>query len=129
MYGQLVKTTTSDGLELAGFFSKGTSDVAVLHIHGTAGDFYTHNFVELEGQTLSKMRLSFLTVNTRGHDVYADVRKYVKEKIEWASVGGGFEKFEDCIYDIDAWIQFLQKQGIKKIILQFQSLGSQKILY
>ena len=41
MKGELVKTITSDGLELGGFFIDKKSDVAVFHSHGTAGDFYT----------------------------------------------------------------------------------------
>ncbi|PIZ68901.1 hypothetical protein COY13_00250 [Candidatus Roizmanbacteria bacterium CG_4_10_14_0_2_um_filter_36_35] len=72
--------------------------------------------------------MSFLTANNRGHDVYADIRKHKNGKVEWTQIGGGFEKFEDCLLDIDAWIDFLIKRGIKKIILQGHSL-SQKILY
>ena len=129
MEGSLVKTITSDGLELAGFWMKSISDIAILHIHGTAGDFYTHKFVELEGVALAKKNVSFLTVNTRGHDVYADLRKHRENKVEWCSIGGGFETFEDCVLDIQAWIDFLKKQGIKKIILQGHSLGAQKVLF
>ena len=44
MKGELVRTITSDGLELVGFFSDQKSDITVLHFHGTAGDFYTHKF-------------------------------------------------------------------------------------
>ncbi len=128
MYGQLVKTVTSDGLELAGFFSKGRSDVAIFHSHGTSGDFYTHEFVETEGNALVKKGYSFLTANNRGHDAYADIRKHEGGKVSWISGGGGFERFEDCLFDIKAWLDFLQKQGIKKVILQGHSL-SQKGLY
>lgn len=126
--GALVKTITSDGLELQGFWMKQKSDIVVFHSHGTAGDFYTHKFVEVEGERLAKNNISFLTANNRGHDVYADIRKYVKGKVEWIQIGGGFEKFEDCLLDISAWMDFLEKQGIKKVILQGHSL-SQKILY
>ena len=129
MKGSLVKTITSDGLEHAGFWMKLKSDTALLHVHGTAGDFYTHKFIEQEGLALAKENISFLSVNTRGHDVYADIRKHIGNKIEWASYGGGFEKFEDCVLDIQAWVDFLKKQGVKKIILQGHSLGAQKVLY
>ncbi|OGK62370.1 hypothetical protein A2334_02905 [Candidatus Roizmanbacteria bacterium RIFOXYB2_FULL_38_10] len=105
------------------------SDTAVLHIHGTAGDFYTHKFIETEGKALQKLDISFLTANNRGHDVYADIRKHSKNIVEWISIGGGFEKFEDSVLDIQAWINFLVKQKIKRIILQGHSLGAQKILY
>lgn len=129
MEGQLVKTITSDGLELAGFFVKGTSDVAIFHSHGTSGDFYTHKFVETEGNALVKKGYSFLTANNRGHDAYADIRKHEAGKVGWASGGGGFERFEDCILDIGAWLDFLQQQGIKKVILQGHSLSQKGLFY
>ncbi len=129
MEGSLVKTITSDCLELAGFWMKSNSNTALLHVHGTAGDFYTHKFIEQEGLALNKNKVSFLTVNTRGHDVYADLRRHNGNNIEWKSIGGGFETFEDCVLDIQAWVDFLMKQGVKKIILQGHSLGAQKVLY
>jgi dienelactone hydrolase len=129
MKGELVKVITSDGLELKGFFSDQKSDLAVFQSHGTAGDFYTHEFVEVEGAKLAKEKVSFLTANNRGHDVYADIRRHKNGKVEWTQIGGGFEKFEDCIFDIDAWINFLIKKGVKKIVLQGHSLGPNKNIY
>lgn len=128
LHGALVKTVTKDGLELAGFWMDKKSDTAVFHSHGTSGDFYTHEFIEIEGEALSKLGISFLTANNRGHDVYADIRKHTKKGVEWTQIGGGFEKFEDCVLDISAWLEFLTKQGVKKVILQSHSLTS-KILY
>lgn len=128
MKGELVKVITADGLELKGFFSDKESEIAVFHSHGTAGDFYTHEFIETEGNKLGKEKISFLTANNRGHDVYSDIRKHTNGKVEWIRGGGGQEKFEDCLLDIDVWINFLIKRGVKKIILQSHSL-TQKILY
>jgi|SRR3989339_1377160 len=129
MKGELVKVITSDGLELKGFFSDQKSAIAILHFHGTSGDFYTHEFVEIEGEKLAKEKISFLTANNRGHDVYADIRKHKNGKVEWTQIGGGFEKFEDCLMDIDVWVNFLTKRGVKKIILQGHSLGPNKNIY
>lgn len=127
--GEIVKTITEDGLELQGFWSNQKSKVAVFHSHGTAGDFYTHKFIELEAEKLQKEGISFLSANNRGHDVYADIRKHGKDgKITWTQVGAAFEKFEDCIFDLKAWIDFLEKQGVTHIILQGHSL-SQKLVY
>lgn len=128
MKGELVKAITTDGLELKGFFSDQKSEITVFHSHGTAGDFYTHEFIEVEGNELAKEKISFLTANNRGHDVYADIRHHKKGKVEWTQIGGGQERFEDCLLDIDAWINFLVTRGVKKIILQSHSL-TQKILY
>ncbi len=126
--GQLVKTITSDGLELQGFWVNKKSNVAVVHFHGTSGDFYTHEFIDVLGETLSSEEISFLTTNNRGHDVYAYLRKHMDGRIKWASIGGAFERFEDCVIDIEAWINFIEKQGVKKVILQGHSL-SQKLIY
>lgn len=126
--GELVKTVTSDGIELQGFWVNKNSDLVVFHSHGTAGDFYTHKFIEIEGKKLSSKNTSFLTANNRGHDVYADLRKHIKGKVDWVQIGGALERFEDCLFDIKAWLDFLTKRGVKKVILQSHSL-SQKILY
>lgn len=127
--GSLIKTVTSDGLELAGFWMDAKSDIAVFQSHGTAGDFYTHKFVEVEGEQLAKNKISFLTANNRGHDVFADIRKHQSDMVNWTQVGGGLERFEDCVFDIEAWIKFLTRQGVKKIILQGHSLGPNKTIY
>ncbi len=129
MKGELVKVITSDGLELKGFFSDQKSGLAVFQSHGTNGDFYTHEFVEVEGEKLAKEKISFLTANNRGHNVFTDTRRHKNGKMEWATIGAGNEKFEDCVFDIDAWINFLIKRGVKKIILQGHSLGPNKNIY
>ncbi len=129
LQGNLVKTITTDGLEHTGFWVNKKSDLAVFHSHGTAGDFYTHKFIEKEAQVLSNLGISFLTANNRGHDVYADIRKLSKKGIEWVQIGGGFEKFEDCLFDIASWLDFLTKQGVKKVILQSHSLTSKTLYY
>jgi predicted alpha/beta-fold hydrolase len=127
--GELVTTVTSDGLELAGFWMDQKSDIAVFHTHGTAGDFYTHKFIEVEGEALSAKNISFLSANNRGHDVFADIRKHNSHEIGWTLIGGGLERFEDCVFDISAWIEFLEKRGVKKFILQGHSLGPNKTIY
>lgn len=127
--GKLVKIITRDGLELSGFWMDQKSDVAVFQTHGTAGDFYTHKFVEVEGEELAKQKISFLTANNRGHDVFADIRKHKGNAVEWTQIGGGLERFEDCVFDIEAWVKFLIDHGVKKIILQGHSLGPNKTIY
>lgn len=67
--GNLVKTVTADGLEHCGFWIDKKSKIAVFHSHGTAGDFYTHKFIEKEAEELSSNGISFLTANNRGYPV------------------------------------------------------------
>ncbi len=129
MYGQLAKTVTSDGIELQGFWINNNSDIAVFHSHGSAADFYTQKFIEVIGEKLSSKGISYLTANNRGHDVYAYLRQHRDGKIRWTQVGGGFERFEDCTLDIKAWIDFLEAQGIKRVILQGHSLCQKLVFY
>jgi esterase/lipase len=126
--GELVKTITSDGIELQGFWIDKKSDIVLYHSHGSAGDFYSHNFIDVIGEKISSEGISFLTANNRGHDVYAYLRKHNDERIKWTQIGGGFERFEDCILDISSWIDFLKTQGVKKVILEGHSL-CQKLVY
>ncbi|MGQ9543849.1 MAG: DUF1749 domain-containing protein [Candidatus Bathyarchaeia archaeon] len=126
--GQLVKTVTSDGIELQGFWINRGGDTAIFHSHGTAGDFYTHRFIDVIGGKVSSMGISFLTANNRGHDVYAYLRRHVDGRVKWVQIGGAFERFEDCILDIEGWLNFLEGQGVEKVILQGHSL-CQKLLY
>jgi alpha-beta hydrolase superfamily lysophospholipase len=128
LYGRLAKTVTSDGIELQGFWINKNRDIAVLHTHGSAADFYTQKFLEVIGEKLTNREVSYLTANNRGHDVYAYLRQYKDGKVKWTQIGGGFERFEDCILDIKAWIDFLEEQGVKKVILQGHSL-CQKLVY
>lgn len=129
MQGSLVKTITSDGLELAGFWMDAKSDVAVFHSHGTAGDFYTHKFIDVEAEQLAKEKISLLTANNRGHDVFTDIRKHANGSVEWTQIGGAYEEFEDSLFDIAAWVEFLSNRGVKRIILQGHSLGPNKNIY
>ncbi len=129
LQGELVKTITSDGLELSGFWMDQKSDVAVFHTHGTAGDFYTHSFIEIEGEALAEKNISFLSANNRGHDVFADIRTYDNDHVSWKTIGGAYEVFEESFLDIDAWITFLEARGVKEIILQGHSLGANKTVY
>ena len=127
MEGELAKVITSDGIELVGFFAYSKGETAVLHIPGTGGDFYTHGFVEPLASAYKKIRVPFLLANNRGHDIFPDIRKHNPDgKIEWTTIGSAYERFIDSGKDIRAWIDFLEKRGKTKVILQGYSYGANK---
>lgn len=122
--GELVQVKTSDNLPLSGFLTqpkKNSTDI-ILNLHGTSGNFYWNNFYE----SLSKMALdlgfAFLATNNRGAGVY-------ELEIGTISHGASLEKFEDCLLDIDAWIEFCLNKGYKNIILEGHSFGTEKSVY
>lgn len=122
----LVQTTTTDNIRLHGLLVPGDiSKPAVLHIHGFEGDFFTNGFINPEAKALHNDNITFLTVQTRG--MASDYLFHTTDD-KWKRYGAHFEKHEEAYLDIDAWINFLKKQGYKKIILQGHSLGTVKII-
>lgn len=95
------------------------NDAAFINIHGTASNFYEEYFIEVFANDFLKEGISILSTNNRGVGVYDAYQKS----------GAAVEKFEDCLTDIDAWIEFAISEGYKKIILSGHSLGTEKVVY
>jgi alpha-beta hydrolase superfamily lysophospholipase len=117
----IVKVQTKDGLILNGLLhEKSKSSKIVINIHGSASNFYEEQFFENMFVQFPKRGFSFLSINNRGNSVLTHT---------WQKTGSALEKFEDCILDFDAWIEFVLKKGYSTIILQGHSLGTEKIVY
>ncbi len=127
--GEIVRFLASDGIELQGFLVNSNSKTGFLHIHGLAGNFYENSFLDELADFAAKKCITFLSMNTRGHDYVNDLVKIEGSGFKIVNMGGALEKFEDCILDIKAGIDFLKKKGCKRIILQGHSSGCQKIAY
>lgn len=124
------RTKTVDNFRLDGllFEPDQKSSTGILHIHGMAGNFYENIFLDAMAEEYTKAGYAFLTVNTSGHDFIADLA-VMGEKEQHKRAGQIFEKFEDCVSDIDAWLKFFQSKGYDKLILQGHSLGAVKVAY
>lgn len=125
---EFVKVQTSDNFILQGLLSIPTShsNEVILHIHGMAGNFYENAFIEEMAKEYPKNEITFCSVNNRGHDYLSNIKHPDGSS---QRVGSAYEIFEDCILDIEAWINFLYKKGFKKIHLQGHSLGCPKVIY
>ncbi len=116
----IVNLITSDGLNLFGYLAEATSSKTILiNIHGTASGFYVEEFEKYFIEELPQLGISTLFTNNRGN--------FVQES--WQKTGAAVEKFEDCLIDINNWIEFALSQGYEKIILQGHSLGTEKVVY
>lgn len=124
MEGKLITVKTSDDLPLSGLLVEPKEQVTdiILNIHGTSGNFYWNDFYEPLSKMVLDLGLGFLTTNNRGSGVY---------ELEVGTVphGASLERFEDCLLDIDAWIEFCLNKGYKNIILQGHSFGTEKSVY
>ncbi len=116
----IVQVQTKDQVWLHGLFVEASnSDTVFLHIHGTASNFYEMEYIETMAREFSAAGISVLSTNNHGSGVYD----------AYQSTGAAVELFEQCLIDIDAWIEFAKAKGYSNIILAGHSLGSQKAVY
>lgn len=130
MKTKFLRITTEDNLILSGnlYMPDAESKKAVLHIHGMGGNFYENSFLQFMANEFTSQGYSFLSINNRGAGIFFDF-PVVGEKEEYKRIGNAYEKFEECIYDIKAGLDFLEKEGYEEIALQGHSLGSVKVAY
>ena len=113
-------TQTPDGLTLFGYLAEAPkSHTLLINIHGTASGFYVEEFEQYFIESLPSFGISVLFTNNRGN--------FVMES--WQKTGAAQEKFEDCLIDIDTWIEYARSLGYDQIILQGHSLGTEKVVY
>jgi pimeloyl-ACP methyl ester carboxylesterase len=76
------------------------------------------------GQGLSQRGYHSFVINTRGHDWIARAGNLTKFG------GSAYENLEDCLFDLDAALEFLAAQGYRRYVLIGHSLGAIKsIIY
>ncbi len=121
----LTRIKTSDGITLDGIVvpPRKKKGIALIWLHGLASRFSSgQDLIRALSGLAQKNGVAYFKFNTRGHEF---VSRGTKKKL----IGGAFEKFEECVRDIDAMIRFAQKLGYKKIILAGHSTGANKTLY
>ncbi len=120
---ELVSVKTTDNIELSGLISNSENrENIIIHIHGMASDFYTNSFYYPMHEHYPKNNYAFLATENRGIHI-------IKSLGQVKAIGNAYEKFEESIYDIDAWINFATQEGYKNVWLQGHSLGTVKIAY
>lgn len=117
----IINVTTKDKITLHGLLIENKkSNKIVINIHGSASNFYEEPFFENMAVTFPKKGFSWLSINNRGNSVLTHT---------WQKTGSAVEKFEDCLLDINAWVEFAINKNYKTIILQGHSLGTEKVVY
>ncbi len=129
--GELIRFNTKDGLELQGLlFEPETKTKNVLiHVHAWIGNFYENKFLEHIAKESVSNNVAFLTFNKGGIGIFTDILNSGAQKGDYIRIGGSLEKFEECIYDVSAAIDFASKRGYDRIILEGHSLGCQKVAF
>ncbi len=123
-----LKATTTDGIIYTGFLFEPEikSETIIIHIHGMSGDMYIDTF-QLPMQTeYPKHGIAYLAGENRGTH---SITQFETPSGQLKNLGNSYEIFEDCILDIQAWVDKAKEMGYKNIWLQGHSLGTSKIAY
>ena len=136
---QLVYTSSEDGLLLEGVAfqaaSPSSARPSLVWIHGNGGRFYDYPYVAI-GRGLAAMGWSFVSGNTRGHDISAFVWRAADGKpAAWRTsadlpvgAGAGWEVLEEAPRDLAAWVDLAAELGSGRVVLAGHSAGAQRVL-
>jgi pimeloyl-ACP methyl ester carboxylesterase len=126
---ELVYTQSEDGLLLTGIRIAPDlhtpHSTGIIWIHGNTGTFYDWPYVSI-GRALAKQGYSFLSGNTRGHDISATLYRFPQD----VPVAGGsaWEQLEDAPADLAAWVTLVVEAGIHQVVLVGHSQGATKVV-
>lgn len=131
MKTSLHKITTKDGLVLHGalYQPEKQTDKVLVHVHGMGGNFYENAFLDNIAKTLTDKGIAFCPFNNRGNGHITDFVREKDGKKDFVTYGSSGEKFEDCLLDIQAHIDFVKEKGFKDVHLSGHSLGAPKVAY
>lgn len=131
----LTEIVTKDKLIHQGLYYRPSrpGEKAILWVHGLTDNFYGDlSALEALSECCEKEGWGLASFNTRGHDIVASVKKLDPQNPKGQtsiSLGSSYENFADCVYDIDAAMTFLKKQGFLQVILAGISTGANKVCY
>jgi alpha-beta hydrolase superfamily lysophospholipase len=130
MKTEFVRFTTEDQLILQGLIYRPEEPghKVFLHVHGMAGNFYENRFIDVMAESIVRKDYAFFSINTRGHDLIAYFPIAGTEE-KYRKIGDAYEKFEECLLDIKAAIDYLQNSGYEEVVLCGHSLGAVKVSY
>ncbi|APU59543.1 alpha/beta hydrolase [Clostridium botulinum] len=124
---------TKDGLHLPGFhWHPDHKTTCIINIHGILDHILENYIAEDLGKACIENGYGFLFGHNRGYGTINDITTKIVDKngdIQTKRFGTTFDVFEDCVYDIQLWIDTAKKLGYKNIILMGHSMGCNKVIY
>ncbi len=104
-----------------------TSDTLFIAITGIHGNFYSNPFYFNIGETLSKANIDFAYAQT--NDAFPQIQTVNAKTGKEEVIGSYNERFAYTDDDIEAYLDFAERQGYKHIILGWLSRGSNKVIH
>ena len=114
------------GLVLDGIvFSPPNPHLAIVHVHGSLGNFYQQPFIRVFANRLTRHGIAVLSFNLTGHDGVSE--GYTPDQ-KMQYIGGSLSRFETCLDDLDALLCFAGSI-CPGVVLQGHSLGCDRVLF
>ena len=127
MKQELVRISSTDNIEMVGILyePEEKSNKIVIHVHGLCGNFYENKVIDILAKTYTNKGYIFLTFNNRGINFISELIKGNGYEV----IGGCYERFKDCLLDIEGATMYAKNKGYTDIILEGHSYGCNKVLY
>ncbi len=125
---ELVEIRTSDdvfhsgALAVPGAAAGAPRFDAALMMHGAAAAFFEPFYRNFSAALVAR-GIATLRANNRGHAVIN------RGNGRGTPLGAAFEDLEDCVFDWQAWLGFLEQRGYCRVLLFGHSLGAVKTAY
>jgi pimeloyl-ACP methyl ester carboxylesterase len=134
MLFELAEVETGDGVFLQGLISvPKEKKLAVIYVHGLGGDFYgSPRKVRAIAEECLRKGFGFFTFNNRGSGTIGGVKRADRKNPKgygYVKSGRCYERFEECILDIGAFVKEAKRRGYRKIVLVGHSTGANKVVY
>ena len=125
-HGKLMSVVNGAGLVLDGIvFSPPKARLAIVHVHGSLGNFYQQQFIRVFANRLARHGIAILSFNLTSHDGVSE--GYTRDR-EMQYVGGSLSRFETCLDDLDTLLRFAGSI-CPRVALQGHSLGCDRVLF
>ena len=125
-HGKLMSVVNGAGLVLDGIvFSPPNPHLAIVHVHGSLGNFYQQPFIRVFANRLTRHGIAVLSFNLTGHDGVSE--GYTPDQ-KMQYIGGSLSRFETCLDDLDALLCFAGSI-CPGVVLQGHSLGCDRVLF
>lgn len=98
-------------------------DTCVIITNGTCGNIFENKFLQVVGEELEKNKISFIYAHNSGAFHRMDSAK------NGGPIGNTYDLFDNCLEDLQAFVDFAKECGYKHIILGGHSYGANKAVY
>ncbi len=122
---KIIEVTTKRGDNLCGcVYGENYKDTCVIITNGNCGNIFENKFLQVVGEKLEEKGISFVYAHNSGAFHRIDLPSK-----NGNILGNTYELFDNCIEDLQAFVDWAKESGYKKIVLGGHSYGTNKVVY